>query len=336
MMTQQKKFLKSFIIFSIQLIFLTSFVFAQDMILESALAGPLGMAYGKVFNSDSSVPADNDIAFISYFVERPGEVKTETSIGCSYSGGYWSVAVGNFPTVWSIGDVLRTEVTNIVNGETGTVDVVMTDAGSDAADDLYLEPTVPVELCSFAVIIQEGNAVLEWSTESETNNFGFEIQRKGIGQNFKKVGFVPGHGTTTSLHHYKFTDTELPAGTYFYRLKQMDHDGSFEFSDAKSVVLSIPSGYVLEQNFPNPFNAETVLRYQINQNWEDAVEVKLLVYNSLGELVRTLVNECQSTGKYSVTWDGRDNNGISVSSGIYISRLITKNHLSNLKMIYMK
>jgi len=292
--------------------------------------------YGKVFNSDGSVPANNDITFISYIVDRPGEVQTETSIGSSYSDGYWSVGVGNFGTAWSAGEVLRTEVTNTVNGETGTVDVVMTDAGNDQGDDLYLEPTVPVELSSFAVFNQGGNAVLEWSTESETNNFGFEIQRKGVVQNFKKVGFVPGYGTTTSLHHYNFTDVELPAGTYYYRLKQMDHDGSFEISEAKSVVLSTPSDYKLEQNFPNPFNAETVLRYQINQNLGDAVDVKLLVYNSLGELVRTLVNERQSNGKYAVTWDGRDNNGISVSSGTYISRFITKNHISSLKMIYMK
>ena len=311
-------------------------IFIVGIFLGDVHAGTPHTAYGKVFNSDSSVPADDEITFNAYITTRSGEILTETSTGCSYSGGYWSVAVGNFPTAWSAGEILRVDVTNTVNGQTGSIEVEMTNASSDMADDLHLEPTVPVELSSFAVFNQGGNAVLEWSTESETNNFGFEIQRKGVVQNFKKVGFVPGYGTTTSLHHYNFTDVELPAGTYYYRLKQMDHDGSFEISEAKSVVLSTPSDYKLEQNFPNPFNAETVLRYQINQNLGDAVDVKLLVYNSLGELVRTLVNERQSNGKYAVTWDGRDNNGISVSSGTYISRFITKNHISSLKMIYMK
>jgi|GEM_PF-2799177 len=312
------------------------FVFAQGMNVEIALAGTPHTAYGKVFNSDGTVPANGHITFISYIVDRPGETLIQTSTGCSYSGGWWSVGVGNFPTAWSAGEVLRTEITNTANNETGTVDVVMTDAGSDAAEDLHLEPTVPVELSSFVAFSQNGSIVLEWATESETNNFGFEIQRKSTSQDFKKVGFVPGHGTTTSLHQYSYTDAELPEGSYYYRLKQMDHDGSFEISEVKSVVLSTPSDYALEQNFPNPFNAETVLRYQISPDLGGASEVKLVIYNSLGELVRTLVNERQSAGKYSVTWDGRDNSGISVSSGIYIGRLVTKNHLSNLKMIYMK
>jgi hypothetical protein len=245
------------------------------------------------------------------------------------------VAVGNFETAWSVGEVLRTDVTNTVNGETGTIDVVMTDAGSDQANDLHLGP-VPVELSSFAAFSQDGNVVLEWSTESETNNFGFEIQRKGAYENFTKVGFVPGNGTTTMLNHYNYTDVGLPENTYYYRLKQVDYNGAFEFSEEKSVVLGSPTDYALEQNFPNPFNAETVLRYQIGHQSGEVVQVKLLIYNSLGELVRTLVDNNQSVGKHSVTWNGHDNNGISVSSGVYISRLIIKNQISNMKMIYMK
>ena len=309
-------------------------LFVQWAVLGDVIAGTAHTAYGKVFNSDSSVPADGDITFISYIVSRPDEILTESSGGCSYSDEYWQVQVGNFPSDWSAGDVLRTEVTNTVNEEVGTVEVVMTNNGSDEADDLHLGP-VPVELSSFAVFSQNGSVVLEWSTESETNNFGFEIQRKQEGANFNKIGFVPGHGTTTTSNHYSYKDADLSGGFYYYRLKQMDHNGSFEFSDVKSVELAAPSDYALEQNFPNPFNSETIIRYKINQAAEN-LEVKLLIYNSLGELVRTLVDERQSNGNYSVVWDGQDNSGNMVSSGIYIGRLITKNAISNLKMIYMK
>ncbi len=313
-----------------------SFVLIQGIGSECVIAGTPHTAYGKVFNSDESVPANNDITFISYIIDRPEEIQTETSTGCGYSSGYWSVAVGNFETAWSAGEMLRIEVTNKVNGETGKIDVVMTDAGSDKANDLYLEPSVPVELSSFTAFSQNGNVVLEWSTKSETNNFGFEIQRRSTEENFKKIGFVPGSGTTTLLNHYNYTDTDLPANTYFYRLKQLDHDGIFEFSEIKSVILTSPTDFTLEQNFPNPFNAKTVLRYQLNLQLGNAVHVKLIIYNCRGELVQTLINERQFAGRYSIIWDGRDNRGISVSSGIYISQLITNYHILNVKMIYMK
>lgn len=310
-------------------------ILAQGTIISEVIAGTPHTAYGKIFNSNGTVPAKSDITFVSYITTRPGETQTQSSPNSSYSDGYWNVAVGDFPTAWTAGDVLRTEVTNKVNGETGAVEVVMTNAGSDQADDLHLGP-VPVELSAFTVFSQNGGVVLKWSTETETNNYGFEIQRKQETDNFKKIGFLAGHGTTTSLHHYSYKDADLSAGTYYYRLKQVDHDGSFEFSEIKSVVLTSGIDYMLAQNYPNPFNSETTIHYQINQTADDQVKVALLIYNSLGEVVRELVNEQQSPGKYSAVWDGRDNNGNLVSSGLYISRLISRDHISSLKMVYMK
>jgi len=110
----------------------------QFMLFGQALAGTPHTAYGKVFNSNGSVPANGQITFNSYIATRPGEVLTQNSTGCSYSSGYCNVAVGNFPTAWQVGDVLHTDVTNTSNGETGSVEVTMTSAGSDAAPDLYL------------------------------------------------------------------------------------------------------------------------------------------------------------------------------------------------------
>jgi len=305
------------------------------IVLGVSLAGTPHTAYGKVFNSNGTVPANGDITFISYITSRPSEILTQSSPGCGYSDGYWQVQVGNFPTNWQAGDTLRTEVTNVTNNETGAVEVVMTNAGSDAAPDLYLEPVVPVELASFAVLHRDGKVVLEWVTQTESNNFGFEVQRRGSEPEFEAIGFVPGQGTTTQVHHYSFIDSKATSGCYYYRLKQIDYDGTFEFSEIKSIELGAPSSFVLKQNHPNPFNAETLIRYQISSATGMA-DVKFYIYNSTGELVRTLVNERQPAGSYDVIWDGRDDAGNTVTSGVYIGRLIASYQISSIKMIYMK
>lgn len=300
------------------------------------LAGTPHTAYGRIFNSDNSVPANGNITFNSFITSRPGEILTQSSTGCSYSGGYWSVAVGNFPTAWSVGDVLRTQVTNTLNGETGSVDVTMTSAGSDAASDLHLDPIVPVELSSFNVHFDLGQVRLEWTTETETNNIGFEIQRQENGAEFERIGFVAGAGTTTSHRSYRYVDAKVSGGTYCYRLKQIDANGSFEFSDIRTVTLAAPVDYKLEKCFPNPFNPETTINYQVGQDENGLVAVRLLIYNSRGELVRTLVNQTQSPGQHTATWNGRDDSGNLLSSGLYLGKLITPKSVSAIKMLYMK
>jgi hypothetical protein len=306
------------------------------MVFSEAFAGTPHTAYGKVFNSNGTVPPNGDITFNSYIITRPAEVLTQSSYGCSYSSGYWNVAVGNFPTPWAVGDVLRTEVTNIVNGETGAVEVTMTSNGSDAAPDLHLDPVVPVELSSFQVSLVQGQVHLEWATETETNNLGFEIQRHGSDTNFERVGFVAGHGTTTSQQKYQYVDGSVSGGTYYYRLKQIDTDGSFEFSETKVVTLAAPTEFRLEKCFPNPFNPETTIHYRIGQDELGLVPVKLLIYNSAGQLVRTLVDAAQTSGEHAVTWNGQDDAGQVLSSGLYLGKLITPRYVSAIKMLYMK
>ncbi len=313
----------------------TAVVLLLGLTTEQGIAGTPHTAYGKVFNSNGTVPADGQITFISYITSRPSEILTQSSPGCGYSFGYWQVQVGNFPTNWQAGDVLRTEVTNTVNNETGAVEVVMTNAGSDVAPDLYLEPVVPVELSSFEVALKDGKVVLEWVTQTESNNFGFEVQRKSGDAEFTAIGFVPGQGTTTKVHRYSFVDEKAVSGCYYYRLKQMDYNGAFEYSQIKSIALELPAMFVLKQNHPNPFNAETLVRYQV-ASAAGTADVKFCIYNATGELVRTLVSERQPAGSYEVIWNGRDDAGNMVTSGIYIGRLVANHQISSIKMIYMK
>jgi len=195
--------------------------------------------------------------------------------------------------------------------------------------------SLPVELATFQIVTGPDNAILKWSTESETNNFGFQILRKKDGSNFMQIGFVPGYGTTTSHHDYQYFDENLSSGTYYYQLKQIDADGSFSFSEVKSAEITGMMDFLLERNYPNPFNQSTLIHYQIGSAL-NGTRVKLNVYSITGKLVRTLVNERQASGRYSVLWDGRDDHGNAVVSGVYFGRMIVKDKVANLKMIYVK
>jgi hypothetical protein len=195
---------------------------------------------------------------------------------------------------------------------------------------------VPVELSSFNVRMEQGQILLEWTTETETNNFGFEIQRKTPNDDFKRIGFVAGHGTTSMRHNYHHVDTHPSCGTYFYRLKQIDNNGSFIFSESRSIVLFVPLTFKLEKNYPNPFNLNTTIRYQIANDFDGSSSMSLIIHDTLGKVVKKLFDEPQSPGQYAVTWDGRDEQGNIVSSGVYLCRLITKNYISTLKIAYVK
>ena len=196
---------------------------------------------------------------------------------------------------------------------------------------------VPVELAFFNAMDTDGKVVLEWVTATETNNFGFEIQRKTLqNDNWDIVGTVEGKGTTTTPHKYSYTDKTVDIGTYYYRLKQIDFDGSFELSDEIKIDVRPPKTFSLYQNYPNPFNPETIIRYRIPQLDRTSILVELKIYNLLGDEVRTLVQTDQDAGYYSVTWDGKNNHGQTVSAGTYIYRLRAGNFIKTNKMLILR
>jgi hypothetical protein len=157
---------------------------------------------------------------------------------------------------------------------------------------------VPVELVSFTGVADKYKIVLSWITATELNNYGFEILRFTQDDNtWKSLGFVPGFGITTEPKTYSFTDEEVTVGIYKYRLKQIDFDGSFEYSNIVEVAVGIPTKYLLEQNFPNPFNSSTIIKYQIPKD----EKVRLNLYNVLGEKMLTLFEGEQEAGKHQVS-----------------------------------
>lgn len=186
------------------------------------------------------------------------------------------------------------------------------------ADTIYFkirgEEIVPVELTSFTGIQSGDKISLKWETQTETNNRGFEIERKAQnGKDFTKIGFIDGNGTTTKPRSYSFIDSPMEDDLYFYRVKQIDYDGSFTYTPTIQVDFhGVPENFALFQNFPNPFNPVTKIRYSI----PNTSTVNIRIYNSLGEMVSQIVNEIQEANNYEIEFDGS-----GFASGVYFYSL---------------
>ena len=173
-----------------------------------------------------------------------------------------------------------------------------------------------------------GNHVqLWWKTETEVNNYGFEIECSNNSSSWSTIGFVKGAGNTNSPKNYSFTDDKIHSGKYSYRLKQIDNDGTYVYSDIVTIKVETPVEYILNQNYPNPFNPQTKINFSI----PESQFISLRVYNSLGELVKELLNEYKEAGSYSIEF-----NASGLSSGVYIYRLETQNFAMNKKMTLLK
>jgi len=192
---------------------------------------------------------------------------------------------------------------------------------------------IPVELVSFVGYSKLGTVLLEWSTATETNNLGFEIERKiinkGITQEWVQIGFKEGNGTTTKSQNYRYVDdiTSISAASLQYRLKQIDFDGTFEYSNEVFISNPAPATFNLEQNYPNPFNPTTKIGYSI----PEMSKIILTVFNPVGEKIATLVNETKDAGNYEMIW-----NAEGIPNGVYFYRLQADDFVETKKMMLLK
>ena len=190
--------------------------------------------------------------------------------------------------------------------------------------ELYTGP-LPVELVSFSARISDTEIILNWLTATEVNNYGFEIQRSVKADNWEVLGFVEGHGNSNSPKEYNFLDSEInAAGTYSYRLKQIDNDGTYEFSKVIEVNFGSPIKFELNQNYPNPFNPSTTISFTLPRSGN----VALKVFNSIGEEVVTLTDGFIEAGVYTFNFNAK-----GLPSGMYISQLSTPEKTQARKMI---
>ena len=221
-------------------------------------------------------------------------------------------------------------VAGMINGQQGSV--------SQYHYSLFLgkikNPVTPVDLVSFTSFYENNLVYLNWSIASELNNRGFEIERSNNKTDWRLIGFREGKGTTTEPQAYVFIDDLFGNDSYrlYYRLKQIDYNGSFEYSDVVEVYTT-PSNFSLSQNYPNPFNPNTKIKYTIpSVGTQRAVSVQLKIYDVLGNEVATLVNEYKPAGNYEIEFAARD----GLAAGIYFYQLKVNDFVASKKMLLLK
>lgn len=234
-------------------------------------------------------------------------------LGITYDGGATYTILWSFTPTGNVGPELITmnytptsasfQLVLFMNGDSFNIDFWY-------VDDI-IGPEVPVELTSFTGKVNDGVVELSWITATETNNQGFEVQRSQ-GSEFETIAFVNGNGTSTETHAYSYTDRNVNTGSYNYRLKQVDFDGTYEYSEVVNVVVPVPAVFALEQNYPNPFNPSTMIEFKLKVD----SKVSLKVFDVLGQEVANLVNANLAAGSHRV-----DFNASSLNTGVYLYRL---------------
>ncbi len=194
------------------------------------------------------------------------------------------------------------------------------------ADELDI--ALPVELASFTSVIIGSNVVLSWTTNTENNNSGFQVERTSGNDQWNVIAFINGRGNSNTPVNYSYTDKNLNQGIYNFRLKQIDFNGNFNYYNLlDDVEIGFPSKFDLSQNFPNPFNPSTHLEFEI----PDAGFVTLRVFDALGKEVAVPVNEYKNPGRYKVDFDGS-----RLASGIYFYKLKAGDFVMTKKMLLAK
>jgi len=269
------------------------------------------------FDDSSPWPSDNNASSI-YLNLTPS---TMTSVN-NDDGANWSISVAGTD------GAIQDGASGVWNGN---------DFGSPG--NVQGQSALPVELTSFTANVVDNSVVLSWQTATEVNNYGFEVarlrpekERDYAEASWETLGFVNGHGNSNSPKSYSFTDNSAISGKYSYRLKQIDVDGKFEYSDVAEVTIGAPDKFELLQNYPNPFNPSTTIKYSIpdvvNENFRS---VKISVYDILGREIAVLVNKSQKPGFYKVNFDASD-----LTSGLYFYRISAGTFVDVKKMMLLK
>lgn len=191
---------------------------------------------------------------------------------------------------------------------------------------------LPVELTSFSSEVDKNSVMLRWQTGFEINNSGFDVERKTTNTRWTKTGFVTGGGSVNEIRNYNFEDKNLFSGNYYYRLKQVDYNGNYEYFNLSSeVVIGIPLKFALSQNYPNPFNPSTKINYDLP--FDSKVSIK--IFDLTGREISSIVNQVQPAGYYSVNF-----NASNLASGVYFYSINAeggnKTFVKSMKMVLVK
>ena len=310
-------------------------IFAED----------IGYQFGRSASTYYDINFMNQYLGANFVLDRPSSGGNQGLVGLYLNPGMTDSTVGTWPDVLSrfdpptTHDLYKFRADNSINaiGKVGTSFNVTTfgvdleslrrtndsPAGSSIARILsgallYVNTNgtlIPVELTSFTANVTGNNVILNWSTATEVNNRGFEIQRKSVGESYSSISFIEGKGTTTQIQNYLFSDAGLSVGKYTYRLKQIDFDGSSEYSSAIEVEVGLPAKFSLDQNYPNPFNPSTTINFSLATD----ASLTLKIFDILGQEIHSFINNEMKSGYHSYQFDAS-----SLSSGIYFYQLTAK------------
>lgn len=254
-------------------------------VLETDIPGTVSTR--RIQELEVAVPADCPAAFAAgtYWLDFQG--------GGTGSSGPWAPPIASaLPPPATFKDVLGDSKSNLleVTGNAmqsgqGAAYVPVLDDGSAEAQGFpfnIIGTQLPVELSLFEAISVGSSVNLKWETSSETNNAGFEIQQH-FADGFEIVQFVEGKGTSLETNSYSYTISDLSAGRHQFRLKQIDYDGAYEFSDIVEVLVDVPEGFVVYKSYPNPFNPNTTLEFVV----ENDQRVDVALFDIFGKKIGT-------------------------------------------------
>lgn len=279
------------------------------------------------YSADASFSSGSDVQLGSTVAADPGDGNSVTfssflSPIIGTSAGYF------FITCDVASDATGTIQAVLVNNSSltllgGTLLGTITNAALSSA-----AAPLPVELSSFSAAVAGKSVVLNWRTETEVNNYGFDVERSSDKNSWNTIGFVHGNGNSNSPKQYSFADNSVSgAGKYFYRLKQMDNDGTTEYSKVLEIAFDQPMEYALGQNYPNPFNPTTAITFSV----PEAGFVNLSVFDLLGQKVAELVNSTINAGTYTMDYDATN-----LQSGIYFYTMKAGSFTETRKMMLTK
>jgi hypothetical protein len=235
----------------------------------------------------------------------------------------------NFPleVTGVLQDIIIGTLINVPMSGTGTYTVVNPAAFNRLKMLINYTGSIPVELVSFGASVSGTIVNLNWRTATELNNSGFAIQKKLVDGEWQDIGFVSGAGTSTEIHNYTFQDNLSETGVILYRLKQIDFDGAYSYSQEIKVDINELNDFNLNQNYPNPFNPSTTISFSIPK----ATNVTLTIFNQIGEKVDEIINNNLEAGFYNLSW-----NASKYSSGNYFYELKTDEYKTVRKMTLLK
>lgn len=317
------------------------------------------LRFDNAASKGNGVNADGVLGHVDFTTQASGlsqgEFNTPTNLAIDNTGRLYVVDQGNNRVLWFDNATSNTNGGNadgvlgqpdyetaIQNTTQNGLRIPTYVAVNNSAGKIYISDgtnnrvlrfsasgSFPVELISFTAAVNNAEVLLHWSTATEINNYGFNIERRDVNSfNWQKIGFVAGSGTSNVPKEYSFTDNKLPSGKYSYRLKQIDRDGQFKYSEIANVnITTTPIKFGIDQNYPNPTNPSTTISFAIPTR----SHVTLTVFNTLGQKVAELENAEKDAGPYNVTFDVS-----GLASGVYLYRMEAGSFVQTRKLVVVK